>query len=140
MPASVRSCGGGEIVHHHEVARTQGRQKDLFEVEAEDLRIGGPIQGQAGGRTVQPQGPDQGGALPVAVRGVGMQALAFERPSAQAGHVGFGPGFVEEDQAGRVEGRLLAEPPAAGLPDVGTVLFAGPECLFLYVSPIRCRT
>jgi hypothetical protein len=66
-----------------------------------------------------------------------MQALALGRPSPQAGHVGFGPGFVEEDQAGRVEGRLLADPPAAGLPDVGTVLLAGPESLFLYVRPIR---
>jgi hypothetical protein len=68
-----------------------------------------------------------------------METLALGGSSPQPGHVGFGPGFVEEDQAGRVEGRLLADPAAAGLPDVGAVLFAGPESLFLYVSPIRSR-
>jgi hypothetical protein len=68
-----------------------------------------------------------------------MEALAFGRSSPQPGHIGFGPGFVEEDQTGRIERRLLADPPAAGLPDVGTVLFAGPESLFLYVRPIRSK-
>ena len=68
-----------------------------------------------------------------------MEALAFGGSSPQPGHVGFGPRFVQEDQAGRIEGRLLPDPAAAGLPDVGAVLFAGPESLFLYVRPIRSK-
>jgi hypothetical protein len=31
------------------------------------------------------------------MRGVGMNALAFERSSAEAGKIGFGPGFVQKD-------------------------------------------
>ena len=68
-----------------------------------------------------------------------MEALALGTSSPQPGHVGFGPRFVQEDQAGRIQSRLLPNPAAAGPADVGAVLFAGPENLFLYVRPIRSR-
>ena len=66
---------------------------------------------------------------------MGLETLALGSASAPAGPIGFGPGFVQEDQAGRVEARLLADPPAAGSPDVRTVLFAGPESLFYMSGP-----
>ena|ERR1700710_1116598 len=64
-----------------------------------------------------------------------MDSLALERPSTQTGHVGLGARFIQEDQLGRVEARLALAPEAARPRDVGTVLFTGAECLFLYVNP-----
>jgi hypothetical protein len=54
-----------------------------------------------------------------------------------AGHVGGGPGFVDEDQPLGIEVRLALEPLPAPLQDVGAVLFHRVGELFLRV--IRWR-
>ena len=69
-----------------------------------------------------------------------MDPFALERATTQAGQVGFGPRFIQKDQLGRVQPRLLF-PPAPPRPgDVGAILLAGTECLFLYVRPIFPKT
>jgi hypothetical protein len=50
-----------------------------------------------------------------------------------AGHVGRGPGFVDEDQPARVEIGLVLEPVPALGQDVGAVLLGGVRGLFLRV-------
>jgi hypothetical protein len=47
-----------------------------------------------------------------------------------ARHVGRGPGFVDEDEAGRIKIELALEPLLAPLQDVGMALFAGVRSLF----------
>ena len=69
-----------------------------------------------------------------------MRPLAFERTAAEAGEVGLGARFVQEDQLGRVKARLPPPPKPTRPRNVGTVLFAGAECLFLYVNPILPNT
>ena len=64
-----------------------------------------------------------------------MNPLTLGSAAAQARQIGLGPGLVQKDQSGRIEARLPALPEAARPGDVGAVLLAGPECLFLYVSP-----
>lgn len=64
----------------------------------------------------------------------GMYPVAPLCPPAQTGHVGLGPAFVDEDESRRVEPALEPAPLLAGLQDVGAVLLAGTERLFLYVS------
>jgi len=71
----------------------------------------------------------------VTVRALVMHALAALGPPAPAGQIGFGARFIDEDQPRRVPARLLPAPGPAGPRDVRPVLFAGPERLFLYVSP-----
>jgi hypothetical protein len=52
-----------------------------------------------------------------------------------AGHVGGGPGFVDEDEALRIQIALAVEP-ALPLPqDVGAVLLDSMASLFLRVMP-----
>ena len=69
-----------------------------------------------------------------------MNSLTLERPPAAAGQIGLGTGFIQKDQLGRVKARL-PPPPAVPRPgDVWTVLLAGTESLFLYVSPIFPNT
>jgi hypothetical protein len=72
--------------------------------------------------------------------GGGVDAPATLGPATQTGQVGFGSGFIEEDQARQVQ-RRLPPPPVPSCPgDVRPVLFAGAERLFLYVSPISSNT
>jgi len=66
--------------------------------------------------------------------------LALEGAPAETGQVGLGTRFIQKDQLGRVEARLPLAPEATRPRDVGTVLLAGAECLFLYVSPIFPNT
>jgi hypothetical protein len=55
------------------------------------------------------------------------------------GHVGLGPGLVDEDQAFGVEPALMFLPALAPAGDVGAVLFAGVQALFLNVMPSRAK-
>jgi hypothetical protein len=66
--------------------------------------------------------------------------LTLERPAASAGQVGLGTRFIQKDQPGRVKARLPLAPQLARPGDIGTVLLAGAECLFLYVNPIFPNT
>jgi len=69
-----------------------------------------------------------------------VDALASLRSPAQTGQIGLGSRFIQKDQPCRIEA-LLA--PAPGFPrprQIGALLFAGAESLFLYVSPIFAST
>lgn len=63
-----------------------------------------------------------------------MHTLASRGTATQPGQIRFRTRFVEEDQPRWVEGGLLAPPRPPGARDVGPGLFAGVQCLFLYVS------
>ena len=76
----------------------------------------------------------------MAVRHAGVDPLPFGSTSPQAGQIGLGPRFIQEDQLGRVERRLVPAPESAGPENIRPLLFAGVECLFLYVSPILANT
>jgi hypothetical protein len=56
-----------------------------------------------------------------------------------AGHIGGGPGFVDEDEALRVQIELAIEPVLALLQDVGAILLDGVASLFLRVMPWRTK-
>jgi hypothetical protein len=56
------------------------------------------------------------------------------------GHVGLGPGLVDEDQPFRVEVGLGGEPGLPPRQDVGTILRAGVRGLFLRVFRWRAKT
>ena len=66
-----------------------------------------------------------------------MYPAAALRPPAQTGHVG--PAFVDEDETRRVQSSLEPAPLPAGLQDIGAVLLAGAERLFLYVRSMDAR-
>jgi len=70
----------------------------------------------------------------------GQEACAPRRAAPQPSQVRFRGRFIEEDQMGRIPTSLLALPESPRLLDVGPVLFAGAERLFLYVSPSRIKT
>ena len=55
------------------------------------------------------------------------------------GHVGRGPGLVDEHQAFGIEVELAVEPVPASLQDVGAVLLGRMRGLFLSVIPCRSK-
>ena len=77
--------------------------------------------------------------MPMAMRGAGVNALSVLGATSQAGQVGLRARLVDEDESGRIPTELSSAPCSACPRDVRAVLFAGSECLFLYVSPIPSK-
>ena len=73
------------------------------------------------------------------VRHADTQALTARRTAMGAGHVGLGPGLIDEDEPGRLEVGLAVEPGLAPLQDVRAVLLAGVRRLFLRVIRRRAK-
>src|SRR5579862_1642176 len=130
----------GKVIHDHYIARAQCRTQDLADISLEHFCVGGAVDGHAGRRAIPPDGTDHSGGLPVATGCAGVNPLPTGGASAQPTQVGLGSRFIQEDQFGRVEPRLLASPRAARSRNIWAVLFAGAERLFLYVSPSLAKT
>ena len=75
----------------------------------------------------------------MAMRHAGSQALAPGRSSVAASHVGRGPGLVDEDEARRVEIKLLLEPLLPSSQDIRPVLLGRMCSLFLRVIRRRAK-
>ena len=69
----------------------------------------------------------------MAVRKAHSQALSFPRASVRARHVRRSPGFVDEDELGRIKVQLIIEPALALLQEIGAVLLYRVASLFLRV-------
>lgn len=70
-------------------------------------------------------------------RRLGQQPPAARRAAEEPGHLGAGPGLVDEDELVGINKRLRRAPDAAPGRDVGTVLLGGVERFFLNDSPSR---
>ena len=84
-----------------------------------------------------PQGGKERRGLPLALRDLVNEALSLRRPAAQPGHVGLGPGFIDEDQPPGVDEALIGSPSFAVATYVRAILLACDKGLFLTVTPIR---
>lgn len=118
------------------ISRPQRRTQHTTHISLEDFSIGSTFNRHASNGTIQPDRTDHSGGVPMTVRGLGVDTLAFGRASAQTSHIGLGARLVQKDQPGWVEAGLAPPPEPARPCDVRSVLLTGPECLFLYVSPI----
>jgi hypothetical protein len=68
--------------------------------------------------------------LPMPVRRLPAQALPSRSPAVGTDHVGLGPGFIDEDQAGGINLSLMPFPACPSARDVGPVLLAGQQRFF----------
>ncbi len=66
--------------------------EERFDIGAEAFAVKGAVEQAGGVDAVIAQGGKKRRGLPAAVRNLVDEALAFGRPAAQAGHVGFHPG------------------------------------------------
>lgn len=119
-----------KVVHDDDVAGRQGGDQDLLDIGQEPLAVDRSVQDEGGGDLVAAQGGQEGHGFPVAVRDLGHQPLAAGATAVGAGHVGLGPGLVDEDQAARIKPGLMALP-ARPLPGhVRTVLLGAEQAFF----------
>src|SRR5271154_1382508 len=131
------SLVGAEIVEDDDVARLEGRREELLDIGAEAFAVDGAVEQAGGVDAVIAQGGKKRRGLPAAVRNLVDEALAFGRPAAQAGHVGFRPGLVDEPQSPGIDAALIGPPTRAMAAYVRAVLLARDKRLFLNVTPRR---
>lgn len=120
-----------EIVHHHHIARAQGWDENMLDIGPEGFPVDGAIQDKRRVDPVMAQCCDESHGAPVSMWCAADQALTFGRPSPERGHVGLGPGFINEDQPARVDLPLMTLPAGAAAAYIGAVLFLGELGLFL---------
>src|SRR5215211_3334372 len=124
-----------EIVHDHAVAAAQSRHQELFHIGAKAGAVDRAVDDAGRGNAIAAQRRQKGQRAPASLRHLGNEAGAASAPSMPPGHVGLGPGLVDEDQVFGVEPALIFLPPLAPAGDIGAVLFAGVQALFLNVMP-----
>ena len=61
----------------------------------------------------------------------GLDPLSDRRPAPERGHVGLGPGLVDEHQAGGVDPTLIQNPLRPPARDIGAILLGCDQRLFL---------
>src|SRR5258708_22354576 len=76
----------------------------------------------------------------MAVRDFGCEPGAARGPAPQGGHVGLGPGLIDEDQTLRINLALILLPLRAPAGDVRTDAFAGDYAFFCSLDSRRGRT
>ena len=130
---------GAEIVEDDDVAGLEGRDEELLDVGEEAFAVDGTVVKTGRFDPVAAQGGEEGRGLPVAVRNLVDEPLAARRPAVETGHVGLGPGLVDEDEARGIDTALVGFPARSMAAYVRTVLFARNERLFFSVTPIRRR-
>jgi len=120
-----------EIVHDHDVTLPQGGDQDLLDIELEGLAVDRPVDQPGRRDPIVAQSGEKGHGLPAAVRYFGLDPLATRRPAPQRRHIGFGPGLVDEHQAGRIDPLPILGPLRPPTGDIGTILLGRNQRLFL---------
>ena len=120
-----------EIVHDDDVARTEGGHQELLDIGAKAGAVDRPVNDAGSGDAVVAQCRQKSQRAPAALRHLGDQPRAAAAAPVPAGHVGFGPGLVDEHPALRVKLALMRLPPVSATGDVGAILFAGVQRFFL---------
>ena len=111
------------------------RQQELLDISGETLAVDGAIEHERRVDTIMPERGQKGERAPMAVRHLVDQRLTTGTPAAQPRHVGLGPGFVDEDEAPRIDPALILAPLRAAPGDRWPILLAGDQRLFLNVIP-----
>ena len=111
-----------EIVEDDDVAWVEGRREHLLDIGGEEFAVDRPVDNAGSIDPVMPQSRDEGERLPVAIRNLGGETLAFWSPAAQRRHVGLHPGLVDEDQPAGSDPALVGLPALALPGDVRPVL------------------
>lgn len=119
-----------EIVEDDDIALFQGWSERLLDPVGEDATIDRSIEDQWRDDAVVAQSSQKGQCLPMAMRHLVDQRLTSRAPAVGAGHVGFDPGLVDEDQAVWIKPMLMALPSGAEPGDPGPILLARHQRFF----------
>ncbi len=129
---------GPEIVHDHDVAGLEAGNEDPLDINQEAFAIDRTIEQPRRLDPVLAERGQESHGVPVSERRRPWQALTAGRPAPKRGHVGLGPGFIDEDQAGRVDARPIFQPLHPAARDIRAIPLAGDQRLFLKLNPAAC--
>src|SRR5262249_28744026 len=119
-----------QIVHDDDIAGAEGRDQELLNIGAKAGAVDWSVDDAGRGDAVVAQRRQEGQCPPAALRYLGDQASAATAAPMAAGHVGLGPGLVDEHQALGVKPALIRLPPAPAASDFGAILLAGVQSFF----------
>lgn len=119
-----------EIVHDDDVAGRERRHEELLDIIGEALAVDRLVEHARRVDPVAAERREEGHRTPMAVRHFGMEPLTDGCPSAQRCHVGLRPGFVDEDEPGRIKPALILLPLLAPSRDLWPELLGGQNAFF----------
>ncbi len=113
--AADRSTNGdalmaAQVVHDDDVARAERRHQELLDISEEGLAVDGAVEHARCIDPIMAERGEKGKGSPVPVRHLRAKSLAAPGATMRAGHVRLRPGFVDEDQAFRIEAVLVFAP------------------------------
>ena len=130
-------CGSGrfafvatQVVEHDDVALAEVRGQHLLDIGREEFAVDWAVDHPWRVNAIMAKRGDEGQGLPISVRNVRRQASAPGPPTAQRLHVGLDPGFIDENEALRIDARLSRFPASALARDVWTCLLRGDDRFF----------
>ena len=129
-PAHGLALVAAEIVDDDDVARFEDWNENLLDIGQEAFAVNRPVDDTRGIDPVMAQGRQEGQRSPVALRNLGQELASTRRPTAQARHVGLGPGLVDKDKARGIKPPLVLSPLCPPPGDVRTILLAGVQAFF----------
>lgn len=135
-PAHGGAFVTAQIVHDNDVIGLEGWREQLLDISLEALAVDWPVKHARRVDPVMAQGRQECQRFPVSIGRLGAKAAPFRAPATQRRHVGFGPGFVNEDEAFGVNPALIFLPLFAPAGDLWTILFGGKNGFF-YSSALR---
>jgi hypothetical protein len=113
----------GEIVHHDDVALLQRWDDGLLDIGKEAFAVDRAVEHTRCGDFVGAQSRHECYRFPMAPGHVGHEALAARATAITSRHIGRRTGFVDEDQAFRVQVGLAGMPRMASRGDIWPLLF-----------------
>ncbi len=119
-----------EVVDDDDIARLKGGDEHLLDIGQKGLAIDWAVDDAGRVDAIVAQRGQEGQRPPAALGNLGDQPFAAQRPSMAAGHIGLGPGLVDEDETRGIKLVLIPFPLCPPPCDVGTILFAGAQAFF----------
>ncbi len=128
--ANIDALVATKVVEDHDIAGPERWCEELLNPGEEDRAVDRAIDNAGCLDAVRAQGCEEGQRLAVSVWYSRDEALAPRGTAVGAGHVGLGPGLIDEHQARRVDAALIAAPTLALARDVGPMLLGGVQAFF----------
>jgi hypothetical protein len=119
-----------EVVEHHDIARSQRRGEDLFDVGEETQIVDGAIEHRGRTQAVEPQRHDDGGGLPMAAGRVIVEPFAPRTAPVATQQIGGHATFIEEQVLAHIPQRQPLTPAVPLGGDIRAALFVGVDRFF----------
>ena len=120
----------GQVVRDDDIALAQFRDENLCDIGLEGLAVDRPIEYPLRDEATQGQGANEGHCFPLPMRHAHLQSFTARTTAMAPRHIRRSPCFVNENEARRIEARLLLARGLALRHDIRAILFGGERSLF----------